>query len=522
MRYTTQQWTAPQGTGLNRYAKGTETETHITLTLDPENLTNSPTPFTAERMAHIESGIADAYAIEKLYPIEWRENALGQANRFWSGMTTLGTDVYACVYNGNIYKQTGGTGDFISLGQTTRNWNSMTTLGNDVYACVQLGDIYKQTGGTGDFVALGQTSGAWSGMTTLGTDVYACVYGGNIYKQTGGTGNFISLGQTSRNWNSMTTLGNDVYACVNGGDIYKQTGGTGDFVALNQTNRFWYGMTTLGTNVYACVYNGDIYKQTGGTGDFIALGQTLRSWNSMTTLGNDVYACVQLGDIYKLSLSNTIRASADFTLSAYPDGSRKRIANTHATNTITVTLPSGITYAGAITSFTLKPYEKIEIELFGTEWDEIGNEGIGTITATGSTTADFGRLLCHGQELSRTTYARLFNRIGTAFGVGDGSKTFNLPDFREVALVGAGTNVLNASAIRAHDTYTVGQFKDDAYETHGHGIQRDDGGSYAECVSVPSGRTDSWRTATGFSTLQNGRGTVTRGKRIGVNYQIKY
>ena len=384
MAYQTQQWTAPQGTGLNRYAKGTETETHIALTLDPDGLTNTPTPFTAERMAHIESGIADAYEIEKVYPIEWREHALGQANRFWSGMTTLGTDVYACDYNGDIYKQTGGTGDFIALGQTLRSWSGMTTLGGDVYACVTGGDIYKQTGGTGDFIALGQTLRSWYGMTTLGNDVYASAISGDIYKQTGGTGDFIALGQTSRQWYGMTTLGNDVYACVYNGDIYKQTGGTGDFVALNQTSRAWYGMTTLGNNVYASATNGDIYKQTGGTGDFIALGQTLRSWHGMTTLGNDIYASVNGGDIYKLSLSNTIRASASFTLPAYPDGSRKRIANTHATNTITVTMPSGYTMNGQ-SSFTIAPDTILEFEVIGTSWKCVSNEWEKIYTYTGAT-----------------------------------------------------------------------------------------------------------------------------------------
>jgi hypothetical protein len=62
----------------------------------------------------------------------------------------------------------------------------MTTLGTDVYACVGSGDIYKQTNGTGNFVALGQTSRRWYAMTTLGTDVYACVYDGDIYRLTAG------------------------------------------------------------------------------------------------------------------------------------------------------------------------------------------------------------------------------------------------------------------------------------------------------------------------------------------------
>ncbi|CAF4397351.1 unnamed protein product [Rotaria sp. Silwood2] len=39
-------------------------------------------------------------------------------------------------------------------------------------------------------------------------------------------------------------------------------------------------------------------------------------------------------------------------------------------------------------------------------------------------------LLCDGEAVSRVTYNRLFSVIGTSYGVGDGSTTFNLPDFR--------------------------------------------------------------------------------------------
>ncbi len=41
-----------------------------------------------------------------------------------------------------------------------------------------------------------------------------------------------------------------------------------------------------------------------------------------------------------------------------------------------------------------------------------------------------GWLLCFGQAVSRTTYAALFNAIGTTYGAGDGSTTFNVPDLR--------------------------------------------------------------------------------------------
>jgi len=45
---------------------------------------------------------------------------------------------------------------------------------------------------------------------------------------------------------------------------------------------------------------------------------------------------------------------------------------------------------------------------------------------TGSTPAN--HLVCDGSAVSRTTYAALFDLIGTTFGIGDGSTTFNLPD----------------------------------------------------------------------------------------------
>ena len=47
-----------------------------------------------------------------------------------------------------------------------------------------------------------------------------------------------------------------------------------------------------------------------------------------------------------------------------------------------------------------------------------------------------GWLVCNGSAISRATYAALFAVIGTTFGVGDGSTTFNIPDSRGRTLVG--------------------------------------------------------------------------------------
>lgn len=47
-----------------------------------------------------------------------------------------------------------------------------------------------------------------------------------------------------------------------------------------------------------------------------------------------------------------------------------------------------------------------------------------------SSTLPTGYLKCNGAAVSRTAYANLFAAIGTTFGAGDGSTTFNVPDLR--------------------------------------------------------------------------------------------
>lgn len=62
----------------------------------------------------------------------------------------------------------------------------------------------------------------------------------------------------------------------------------------------------------------------------------------------------------------------------------------------------------------------------------------GSLQAFAGASAPTGYLLCDGSAVSRTTYAALFAAVGTAWGVGNGSTTFNLPDFRGKVIVGAG------------------------------------------------------------------------------------
>ena len=81
----------------------------------------------------------------------------------------------------------------------------------------------------------------------------------------------------------------------------------------------------------------------------------------------------------------------------------------------------------------------------GTKWITVNGQitgdtlPIGSIVPYGSTNAPVNWLVCDGRAVSRTTYADLFNIIGTSFGSGDGSTTFNLPNLKGRVAVGQDT-----------------------------------------------------------------------------------
>lgn len=71
---------------------------------------------------------------------------------------------------------------------------------------------------------------------------------------------------------------------------------------------------------------------------------------------------------------------------------------------------------------------------------------VGTILAFGgASTAPTGWLFCDGTAINRTTYNGLFTVIGTNFGGGNGSTTFNVPDLRGRAPIGAGNDATAAN-----------------------------------------------------------------------------
>lgn len=99
----------------------------------------------------------------------------------------------------------------------------------------------------------------------------------------------------------------------------------------------------------------------------------------------------------------------------------------------------------------------------GTSWDvlswvstidtHIANSSIhepvhvGSLEIIAYGSPDTGYLLCNGAAVSRTTYSSLFAKIGTTYGAGDGSTTFNIPDLRSRLPIGLHGSVTALNAL---------------------------------------------------------------------------
>ena len=99
-------------------------------------------------------------------------------------------------------------------------------------------------------------------------------------------------------------------------------------------------------------------------------------------------------------------------------------------------------------------------------------------------TAPSGWLKANGAAISRTTYATLFAAIGTTFGVGDGSTTFNVPDLR-------GEFARGWDDGRGIDTGRVfGSAQADAFKSHTHPVNIHTAGSAVYTfLGISSGTT---------------------------------
>lgn len=134
---------------------------------------------------------------------------------------------------------------------------------------------------------------------------------------------------------------------------------------------------------------------------------------------------------------------------------------------------------------------------------------IGAIQAYAGTTTPTGWLICDGSAVSRTTYSELFEAIGTTYGSGDESTTFNLPDLRGRTAIGAGTGTATDATVHSlgdvggEETHTL-TVNEMPTHTHNSGaITSNIGSGSYNGTYLQQGNTGSWMQSKGGDQSHN-------------------
>lgn len=159
----------------------------------------------------------------------------------------------------------------------------------------------------------------------------------------------------------------------------------------------------------------------------------------------------------------------------------------------------------------------------------------GSVISYGGLTAPANWLLCDGTAVSRTTYAALFNIVGVNFGSGDGSTTFNVPDFRGQFLRGvdgaAGRDPDSGSRTAmnpgGNTGNNVGSVQGNALQSHTHSASSEFTSPGGGAFSVTSGNnfvSPGFATPTNFTVNTPNSGSIsteTRPTNGYINFIIK-
>jgi hypothetical protein len=271
--------------------------------------------------------------------------------------------------------------------------------------------------------------------------------------------------------------------------------------------------TTFNTKSFSAITNGDL----------------------TTTLNSDpiffqqmIYVTAQISSTGSPNGTLEVYGSNDF--GAQPGYGSPTITNWALVGTKTVTA------TGEAVAATAVGYRWLKVK-----WTDTSSSGTGTFNVTikgdrdfepmpkglivsdGSSITPGGFLYCDGCAVSRSTYVSLFNAIGTNYGIGDGSTTFNIPDLRGVFVRGQADGeatdpdrATRTPVSGGNSGDNVGSYQVEDYLSHVHG------GILAKTGEIHE-QAGGWLTydLPGYNTAAAG-GNETRPNNLNVRYYIKY
>ena len=308
-----------------------------------------------------------------------------------------------------------------------------------------------------------------------------------------------------------------------------------------------------------------------GTGATSALGTQVTALEAADTSLADAIAAEQTARANAVTAEQSARSAADTSLAAAISSETNRaqaaelsLASSVTTETLRAqaaeaSLASSISSGSSAIAAETSRAQAAEASLASTINTVSG--GAATSSPTGillpyaGSSAPTGWLLCYGQAVSRTTYAGLFAVVGTTYGIGDNSTTFNLPDLRgripvgvdnmggvaasRMTTAGSGVNGTTLGATGGSETHTLtaAQMPSHTHTQNAHTHEVRDtsnripsfgGGSIAAYAGNVMGGTSGGSTISAISstaTNQNTGGGAAHNNTqpsIVLNYIIKY
>ena len=249
------------------------------------------------------------------------------------------------------------------------------------------------------------------------------------------------------------------------------------------------GMSITQGNLYIGGSAGNAVIATGNihaSGNLVTLSNVFASGN---IVGSYEASRGFLGNLFGSPITGNTHVGAHLLPTAnvrYSVGSQLRryetfwsnVTNSLFVESANITTSNIVTTTGAFTGVVTAPTAPAQTAntmVATTEFVINNGTPTGALMMWATGTAPSGWLLCNGQAISRTTYATLFSVIGTTFGLGNGSTTFNVPDYRDRMPVGAGTSYAIAG---------TGGSKDAVLVAHSHSVT--DPGHAHTMTSVPT------------------------------------
>lgn len=298
--------------------------------------------------------------------------------------------------------------------------------------------------------------------------------------------------------------------------------------------------------------------QSGNSGKYLKTDGTDASWATVSGSGggsvpNVIASATTIDAETSYLVMDHLTVNNDLTVNGYLGVTDLGVGSASGTGTVTSTsVVSANGFAGTVATATTTPAITMSTSITGilkgngtaisaatVDVDYASALPSGIILPYGGSSAPSGWLLCDGSAVNRTTYAALFTAISTAFGVGDGSTTFNLPNTARKTLVGAGgtgtatlANTVGSNGGSETHTLTTAELAvhshgvTDPTHSHNYYLPNSDTAGAGVAVGVSSdgaALTATTSSSTGISVNNAGSGTAHNNLQpsLVVNYIIK-